>query len=410
MSIDPNNFRTFADIARYSYSPKELESHVLRSDSYRFVMPTGPADVAFEKFSNDFFRTSGAIASLHASPLNGRFVYSLLTLRDHLYVRRTDQILRKALNISRPDRNNEVRQLIKVIESEPEYKILRADIESFFESVNFKQVIDRLESENFRNHSTIAHLRSINSHLQSRFGYHGLPRGLAISSTLADYAIQEVDVQFSANQSTIYYARYVDDICVIHLGDNRALRSQLVALLAKQGLGLNQSKTLLLQPPYANPLEFLGYSINLAPGNEVSISDKKILKAKRRIALTLRAFAADTGPTAYAIFRDRLRFLSSVVELNRVDRSTPVFSGFRHVYRECTPNVLEAQLTKLDRFLHSIINSRRYRLGIHIRARLTPIQLRQIRKLSFRSGYSRKIVARFKPDRIALLTKAWRYE
>ena len=331
------------------------------------------------------------------------------SLCDHLYIRRTDEILRRALKISRPDRNNEVRQLITVVASEPDFRILRTDLHSFFETVIFSRLIDKLETNNFRNHSTIAHLRSINTQLVKRFKYPGLPRGLSISSTLADYALQEIDKDIFANPSTIYYTRYVDDICVVHLTDNKTFEQRLVTLLKEQGLTLNRSKTVHLEHPFTMPLEFLGYSIDLEAG-KVSIAHKKIIKAKRRIALTLQAFIADKLPTAYVTLRDRLRFLSSVVELNKVDRASPVFSGFRHVYRECTKDTIESQLRGLDTFLHGIIHSRRYKLGNNIRAKLTAVQLAKLKKISFRSGYEKNIVACFQPDRIAALTKAWRYE
>jgi hypothetical protein len=404
------NHRSFADISRYSYSPDELEANVRPGDPRLFGMPAGGLITALPKYSADFFKSKGEISSMTKTKLHGKYIYPLLTLKDHLYVRRTDQILRKALKISRPDRNNEIRQLLTILETEPNYNILRIDIQSFFESVEFEQVINRLETEGFRNRSTIDHLRGINHHLRSRHAYQGLPRGLAISSTLADYILQNIDQTLSARSSTIYYTRYVDDVCIVHIAENKQLCSEIAMWLREVGLKLNSSKTLMLDQDSKDALTFLGYSIRLSNPVAVSIAPSKIAKAKRRIAQTLQAFATSTSSTAFIDFRDRLRLLSSVVELSKIDRLTPVFSGFRHVYNACTPKEIEAQLSELDAFLQGIINSRRYKLGRLVRTRMTAAQHAQIVKISFRSGYTRKIVARFRPDRISDLKEAWRYE
>jgi len=410
MASSSPSLRSFSDIARLSYSPKELAAHIRWLDYRRFALPKVGLDSVMSHLSNEFYRSNGAITSMAEVTLHGKKLYPVRTLGDHLFVRRTDAILRRALQVNRPDRHSEVRQLVEIIFSEPTFNVLRTDVSSFFESVSFERVINQLESDGFRNHSTIAHLRSIHAHLTERFGFHGLPRGLPISSTLADYVLRPIDRALASDHAILYYTRYVDDICIVHTKENLSLKSQLVELLKQHGLSLNPKKTSLLSYPHTEALDYLGYSIKLDGSREISIAKSKIAKAKRRIALTLRAFTSTAAPTAFQDLRDRLRFLSSVVELTVFSRSTPVYSGFRNVYKACSPNVIRAQLAELDSFLHGLINSPRYKLSQTIRSRMTPGQLHSIRRISFRSGYTNKVVARFSPDRIAILRDAWRYE
>lgn len=404
------SFRSFADVARYSYSPKELASKLLYNDGRRFGLSAGRIHAALASYSDVFFRTNGAITSLHSRPIRGKNIFSLHSLRDHLYIRRTDEILRRSLNISRPDRNNEVRQLIAVLSSEPQYSILRTDVSAFFESIRFRGLINKLEAEGFRNHSTLAHLKSINAHLESRYNYQGLPRGLSISSTLADYSLQHIDRVLFARSETIYYTRYVDDICIVHNSDNETLFKFLTDLLSATGLTVNNEKTLLLDPPYPKPLEYLGYSIKLDASRDVSIAIGKIAKAKRRLIRTLQVFVDDRRALAFVDLRDRLRFLTSNVELRKPDRAESIFTGFRHNYKECTKNVILSQLNDLDSFLRGILKSRRYKLGRRVRDKLSVDEFRYLERISFEAGYTNNITAHFKPDRIAALTDAWRYE
>jgi hypothetical protein len=68
------------------------------------------------------------------------------------------------------------------------------------------------------------------------------------------------------------------------------------------------------------------------------------------------------------------------------------------------------QLDELDGFLQGILYSKRYRLGIKLRAKLAVPQLKLLKRISFRAGYHHRVTARFQPDRIASITEAWRYE
>jgi hypothetical protein len=299
-----------------------------------------------------------------------------------------------------------VRQLLQVLTGEPTCSIFRTDIKSYFESVPFADIILRLESDGLRNNAAIAHLRNLNSLLLNMHSYSGLPRGLALSSTIAEYALHTFDRDVFNRDSVLYYTRYVDDICIVHFDEPQLFQS-FVETTLPFGLKLNATKTQSLALPSTAQLEFLGYRIALTQPLKVAIATTKIGKAKKRIVLSLKEFVRNKN---FNLLLDRLRFLSCSTRMNKVGRKTPVYTGFRHVYRLCDPQAITAQLREVDAFFHGILNSKRFSLGRSLRAILTDEQAMLLQRVSFEKNYSSHVSFKGKPTTIDKLRRAWQYE
>ena len=96
--------------------------------------------------------------------------------------------------------------------------------------------------------------------------------------------------------------------------------------------------------------------------------------------------------------------------MKKVGRSTPVYTGYRHVYRLCNNDAITKQLKGLDAFLHGIINSRRFALGRSLQGILSDEQRQALRSVSFEKCYASNLTAPIKPRRISEIKQAWQYE
>ena len=399
------NMRCFSQIPHCSYSPEELRRCLRKEDIWNYKVDTSRLEESARTISEQFYDSGAAVDRLAVSQVHGNQVFRTTGLYDALCLRRTDQVLRKSLETKILSRDAEVHQLLQILKTEPTCKVFRTDIRRFFESIPLDDVIAELSASGFRSNATLAHLQAVATYLTNHHSYRGLPRGLAISSTLADYALRHFDAAILTDESVLYYSRYVDDICIIHFASPQTFEDLVKAKLPFR-LELNAKKTFHLEQPSTNRLEFLGYDIGLSKPQQIKISSKKLARAKKRVVLTLRQYLVDRN---FELLKDRLRFLTAAVEMAMVRREMPVYAGYRHVYRLCDGDQLVAQLQALDTFYQRILGSRRFYLARKLRESMTPEQGRELKKLSFAAAYKHRITYRITMNRMAQIKKAWKY-
>ena len=397
--------RILHSLAHYSYSAFELRKCVHPEDAWSYGLTTVSADTEAERISTEFYASGYGVQNISRQTLRGKNIFPAATLYDKLCLRRTDELLRHALCTTLIHRDHEIQQLLVTLRGEGKTNVMRADISSFFEKVDFGAVITQLEQDGFRNTAALKHLRAVNSYLLNKYGYSGLPRGIGLSSTLADYLLRGLDHAMQTHGGVYYYARYVDDICIVHNLDGASLEKKLIDVLPV-GLSLNSRKTAHLVVGVAGELEFLGYSIDALDAKKVKIAEKKLAKTKQRIALSLRQFTLDRD---IGLLRDRLRFLMCSTEMRMLRRERPILCGFRNTYRHCSEAEILIQLQQLDSFYFCLLKSKRCSLSKKVRALAGGPHWIELVQVSFVSAYKKKITHFVDQLRIAEINKAWAY-
>lgn len=394
--------------AKYSYTPYEMRKCIRGEDFWKYKkdLKKDTVDEVTENASFYFNSIKNQLANINCTNLRGSRVFTTNTLEETLCSRRTDQILRKTLNIYPANRNNEVKQLITILRTEPYGYILRTDIASFFESVDLGKVIDKLENEGLRNPSCLKYLKALNHTLINEFKYSGLPRGLPCSSTLGEFILRELDQSLTTMPTVIFYSRFVDDISIVFLDKKLNIKDRILELLPFN-LELNSRKTKFSSLKNNSNINYLGYNIGLGSNKFVKISNSKIGKAKKRIVLSLKSYVKVRN---FNLLSDRIKFLTSNVIIKKASRENAVCTGYRYDYMYCTDDEIINQLSELDKFFMSIIYSKRYSLGIALRKTLKKAQVEELKKLSFKSGYTSKITHNMARDRISRVKRAWKYE
>lgn len=397
----------YFDQAKYSYSPKELKSGIRPEDFWKFSsLNPNNVDSIVEKASTKFYSKSKFKPKISKTVLNGKEVFSCKDFEELLCIRRTDEILSRTFNISPSDRDEEVSQLIQIIKAENYGKIIRSDISSFFESVNFSQTILLLESKGFKNYSCLKYLREINLFLVNKFNYEGLPRGLSISTTLSEFLLQDFDKKMLNQDSIIYYSRFVDDFIVIGSDEDLEIINYIEKSLPNE-LEINSKKTLVRDVDSNDSIIYLGYEIGLRKNHYIRIANSKINKAKKRIVLSLKDYLRNND---FDLLYQRIRYLSSNIILEKNSRKKKVYVGYRHVYKLCGDDEITQQMIGLDSFLFGIIHSKRYKLGISLKKKLRVRKLNKLRKLSFKAGYKDKITFEMDRNLVSRIKRVWAYE
>jgi len=358
-----------------------------------------------EDISNNFYNSKYDAGGLRSVNIKGKTVYTTPSLYEALTIRRTDLVLKKSIAFYTFSRNAEVQQIINTLKSEKNGFIFRTDISDFFESINLMDVIEDLRREGFSNSTVLHHLLAIGKFMLKQ-GYHGLPRGLPISSTLSEYYLYRFDKEIPNRiPSSSYYCRYVDDIFIFYYDQSVDPQKEIQRILPK-GLSLNEKKTNKRKIGDTGDVEFLGYSISLDGARTIKVAKSKVGKTKKRLILAFKSYLRDRD---YRLLLERLRFLSSTTVIKKAGRVKPVLSGFRHVYALCTPDVLEAQMKELDTFKQSVIYSKRYFLGRNIRNILSQSKLETIKSISFHGGFTNNITQHLSRENISKIKAAWRY-
>lgn len=329
------------------------------------------------------------------------------------------KILRTRLGIATRSRHQQVSNLVSCLNEQGPSLLYRADISDFFESLDRNALISRVTS-----------MREVSGPIRSvllrydktcqNFGMSGLCRGLAISSTLSELALQPLDAAFLADSSIYFYARFVDDIVIAQAKDSgcpsadTVLEEKLDAVAGD--LALNPLKTLAPikihhcggSTAIEEPFTFLGYNFKPAENSQVSIdiAPKKVDRIKRRV---VRIFLNYLSSRNLGDLHHAIRLISSNTLLIRSGiNPKAMLVGIYYNYPHLTAdNYSDGALGDLDNFLRNLIFGSKSRLSRRIASSLTTRQKRKVARVSFVVGHRDRLFHRMSPYRARRLIEGW---
>lgn len=260
----------------------------------------------------------------------------------------------------------------------------------------------------------------------------GLPRGLSISATLSELALQGVDKKIREKEGVFLYERFVDDIIIITDTDIPAKTSRQI-LDEQLPTGLRIHKTGSEKTYFGNiskpsdskkgknkTFNYLGYNYTSTEKNHqsdeflkirrrkvnIDISPKKTQKIKKRIIKSFTSYIASntTTPKDYDLLIMRLKFLSGNYYLRNLSSANDVKSGIYYNYRLINQ---EKQLEQLDRFLKSLLFYQGTNLSKRIQSAIPIDKRREIAHFSFKEGYRQKRFHKFSYLDLLRIKRAW---
>ena len=297
---------------------------------------------------------------------SGKTVYSIGDGLDYLVCRILQENIKAKYDIRIGNRICIIKQLKCLLEDALPKAIVRTDIRSFFETINTIELIKEMDKDGRIQKSQIDLLSSlIDSYNEVSGNAIGVPRGVGISSYLAELYMQEIDEEIKKQPSVVYYARFVDDIVVItsekegRIDNASLLFAFLKKKLREKGLRTHSSgsKFKICSNNSIN-FSYLGYSFTQINNKlVVDISKEKVKKLKEKIKLAFVSFYNKEYDSICSSYRkklldlkERLECISRAVHVRgmhkRVEIGTPI------TYSEITRI---DSLEILDRYLKSLI-------------------------------------------------------
>lgn len=365
----------------------------------------------------------------------GKDIYCPDDIETDLIMRATYQRLLRQYKSALPNREEILSGIIEATSEASPYLVTRCDIRSFYESLDAPVYARKILVDTRTSPDLKIVLREICS--QVNLAIVGAPRGLAISTVLAELALKDFDSQVRKMEGVHRYFRYADDILIFSIPGVLVLK-KVEQRIRNLGMELNK-KTVPVDiaslssqdsPIPTASFSFLGYTFSVeqqvslwkSRGFEISIASEKIQKRKTRIFLALHAFLRDSDAQ---LLVDRLTYLSTnrsvyKTKHSRGARRQKVRAGIRYNYSKCgsyPPSKggryriehSAAELMALDAVMKTALFGKNSEFSSEISKLPAQIQS-DLAAISFAQGYRRQIMKRFNRQQVAKICKAWRHE
>ncbi|WP_372242448.1 antiviral reverse transcriptase Drt3a [Pseudomonas sp. CM25] len=337
-------------------------------------------------------------------PIRSKTVYGVgRDLAQVLAIRFVQKILRDVYDIKMPSRDILVAQVKSLaMDGSPKF-ILRADVDSFYESVQHKDLLESIhQSPELSVLVKRIITRLLGDYLILTGADRGLPRGVGVSAYLSEIYLAYVDSEVSRHNEVFYYARYVDDMVMMFAPEKRESADSYLAsfgdLLGKKGLSLNdKTQALNLIDEQRGKFTYLGYEFDVSPSSRgVRMSAAKLRKYRERIEKSFKDYNAKAAFIPKKAANElimRCLFLTGNMRL--FNRKSNAFIGVYYSNKYITDI---SQLRGLDRYLGSKINL------------LTDVRLkRRLSRMSFEKGFAEKIFRNFSTKKLSEISRGWKH-
>ncbi|MFI2564151.1 antiviral reverse transcriptase Drt3a [Paenarthrobacter sp. NPDC018779] len=322
--------------------------------------------------------------------------------------RQVEQNLKSAFHLKPPNRGLVAEQLFLALNDRTQKFVMRTDIKAFFESIPHDQLRQLLRRTPGLSRTTSRFVDALLLEHETWTGSPiGLPRGLGISTALAEAFLSQLDDVLSNQQGVTFYARYVDDIVLVfaaghHHGPGDARKLVVRGCIKSIGLSLNAGKTQYLLLPAASAakrkrLSYLGYEFDVSAFPvSVDISANRAKRYRERIESSFAAHGGVKGDaSADRILIDRMRFLAGNTRLSNNKRQALVGIYFSNSLLS-TPS---SRILALDVCYKKVLAS----------AALPPSLHAEMSAISFAEGFKHRKYSVFSPKRLQQIVRVWKY-
>lgn len=370
--------------------------------------------------------------------LSGKKGIKFKSIEDKLISRLLVRNIKKSYKIRKVNRHDIIKNLITNLKDGSPYNIARLDIKSFYDSIDFNALLDKIVSEGKISRYDINLLYKFKESLDNKM-ISGLPRGISLSATLAELCLQEIDSFFLKEKDVFYYTRFVDDILIIHHGGKITKQFILEYFNCQlpHNLTLHEKEKLAFlniararessgdeqfQVEKPDEMDFLGYNFkihNVYNENDlvfsnfnrkihVDLSKKKIQRIKVRIIKSFVAYLnSNKRSSDFLLLNDRLKFITGNYPIKDPVSGIKINSGifYNYQYKNVGSN---CSLDGLDNFLRSILFSIDNSFCRRISNNLSLGQKRIVAKLNFKSGFYMVRFHTFSYSRLKEIKECWK--
>jgi len=336
---------------------------------------------------------------------------TLSFLEDVLVARKLNDIIRRAYGVRQPDRRRQIETLLTIAKEASDKTIVRLDIKSCFESISRKELFRRLDTDGLVEAHAIRLIRQYFTECDSKLLPHerrGLPRGLLLSTTLAEVFLSPMEAQLRKVDGVFAVLRYVDDLLIFSTKAFPEALDGAQRVISNYSLKTNPRKLEHIQIVDEKiidggpNLEFLGYKfvkLDACPkGNhKVLLANGKMRKIKRRIALSFSAYKR--GKDAQ-LLEARIRALADNLRITTSGGKTGLYSGLAFSHPFYSGDFDDDSLSEVNSFFRQLL--RRYNPPDEPNSKLW--------KICFKSGHEHRRRLNFTPKVARQIKECWKYE
>ena len=336
--------------------------------------------------------------------VGGKKVYGVgNSLEQVLAIRFVQRALKVLYEIRMPPRDILVSQIKSLaLDGVPKY-IIRSDVESFYESVRHKELLDGIHQAP----ELSVLIKRILTRLMKDYvvvsgDENGLPRGIGISAYLSEIYLSSIDAEIRRQDNLFYYARYVDDMVLMYAPQRKELAAKyleaLSEILHEKGLKFNdKTKPIDLLEEFKGKFDYLGYTFDVSSSSSgVQLSQRKINKYRARID---KAFSDYNSKFTFIPKKSEeelvLRCLFLTGNMRLFNRKSNAFIGIYFSNKYITDT---GQLSGLDHYFRNKIK------GV-----TSPSLARKLSKLSFEKGFKEKLFRNFDSKQLSELSRGWKH-
>lgn len=320
-------------------------------------------------------------------------------------IKQIQRNIHRIYGVKQASRHDLVCQLRDMLGSKFPFELVRTDISSFYESIDRKRLLEKLERDQLLSPASKKYIKQVLDSYGLISGQStGIPRGVGISPYLAELYLRPVDKTIRSIPGLVLYCRFVDDIVAVFarppagrsLGSFKKLIND---ALTDNGLALNEEKTseFNLADTDSRKFEYLGYRFHIKQELfEISPSAAKVMKYRLRMNAAFADYWREKPVNSKRAFRKlagRIKFLTGNTRLyNSKSRAT---TG---IYFN-NPLVTDLSSFKL---LDKQLKRRIADLG---RSSLQ----KKIRKFKFTTGFEQRRYHNFSTRELQMIVGAWKH-
>jgi len=336
--------------------------------------------------------------------VGGKKVYGVGNSLDQvLAIRFVQRALKVLYEIRMPSRDILVSQIKSLaLDGVPKY-IIRSDVESFYESVRHKELLDGIHQAP----ELSVLIKRILTRLMKDYvvvsgDENGLPRGIGISAYLSEIYLSSIDAEIRRQDDLFYYARYVDDMVLMYAPQRKELAAKYLETLSEilRGKGLkfnDKTKAIDLLDEFKGKFDYLGYTFDVSSSSSgVQLSQRKINKYRSRID---KAFSDYNSKFTFIPEKSEeeliLRCLFLTGNMRLFNRKSNAFIGVYFSNKHITD---ASQLSGLDHYFRNKLKSV-----------ASPSLVRKLSKLSFEKGFKEKLFRNFDSKELSELSRGWKH-
>lgn len=385
----------------------ETKLHALKAELVALKTDKSSAiDALMDDISKKIVKPSFKIDLSQKTGPKGKPVFCIDAEPESFFViKQLQRNIHRIYGVKQANRHDLVCQLRDMLGSKFPFEFVRTDISSFYESIDRKRLVERLDRDQLLSPSSKKYIKQVlNSYGVISGTTTGIPRGVGISAYLAELYLRPVDKMIKKIPGLVLYCRFVDDIVTVFarppIGKNLgSFKDMIISIFGDNGLTHNEAKTseFKLTDTVPKKFEYLGYRFLLKHGRfEISPSAAKVVKYRARMDAAFADYWQERPVNPKGAFRKlvgRIKFLTGNTRLanSKSCAVTGIYFNNSIVTDLSSFELLDKRLrTRIEELKSSSLQ-------------------KQLKKLKFTTGFEQRRYHNFSTRELQMIVRAWKY-